>query len=148
MRRAKLCSGFEHLEQLEKAGAQWDDAEFCLLCAIERGVTFEEHGTRRLVHECADRITAWALEVGAVSRDECDRIARLALTTPTLFRAQWEFEALKAMDETLERARQELRGAYAAQTVMVNDGAYRTRMSLEGVQRQLASALALLEEIR
>ena len=147
MRDAKLCDDLDHLRDLDHAGVDVN-TEFCLICAVEHATTLKDHRTHRTVHEQSDRMKAWALEVGAVSRAECDRIARVALTDPLLFQGRWTLEALKGISEYMDRAREELRGAHSALCQYLCHCPVRSDDDLIAITGQLASALALLEEVR
>jgi hypothetical protein len=94
----------------------------------------------------------WALEVAAIGRHEAEEIAKCAAESPRVFRDRFRLAHLKAQLESIGRARQELRGAHSAlwmlpHTYIVELHQSDLGLELGVITSQLASALALLEEV-
>jgi hypothetical protein len=148
---AKACDYKDHRKDLAAAGIE-RSTTYCLICAVRHACTVELLGSSRILREEYDEILAWALEVAAISHQDCENLAQCAAEAPRVFLLRHRYAQLRKTSNLIERSRQELRGTFSALIALrtrYQTQIFQTDLGLElgGITSQVASALALLEEI-
>jgi hypothetical protein len=106
----KCCNDDEHVQELAAHGVAF--TTHCPICAWELGSTIKPPPPSTIIHDYAERMKVWILEVAAVSPEDAEAIARIATEDPKFFRSLWALSVMRGHEDRMECIKGKLLDVY------------------------------------